>query len=59
MEKLKEFGVAGCMRCGGILQSTAPRTTIEGKTYHFYCAWKLEQQKKYGINNPEDRKDSK
>ncbi len=33
-----------CERCKGVMLGDTPRQIIDGKVYHIYCGWKLEQE---------------
>lgn len=33
-----------CNRCKGVMLGDTPRKVIDGKVYHIYCGWKLEQE---------------
>lgn len=33
-----------CTRCKGVMLGDTPRQIIDGKVYHIYCGWKLEQE---------------
>lgn len=35
-----------CARCSVFVRPTDPRKIIDGKVYHLYCGWKVENEKR-------------
>lgn len=44
-----------CQRCGGFLTMGVIKRERDGKNYHVYCFWKLEEQEKENANQPRDQ----